>query len=152
MPAAGDASDGVGVPGGSSGWTQAAVGEAAGLASWAAATAGFVGLAADLELLGRELADRLQHGVARLAAGPVRRVQQARLDQRSDAVEGRDADVAGRVRDRLGGAEGEATDEDREGAKEGLLRFVEQVVAPVDRVAHCPQPRRLVSRSVRQEG
>ena len=84
------------------------------------------------------LPDRLQHREARLAVRAVLLPQQALVDQRRDAVEDVQAEVAIRVADRLGRLERAASDEDREATEEALLLIVEQVVAPGDRVAERP--------------
>src|SRR5262249_42534139 len=53
--------------------------------------------------------------------------------------------------DRFSRAEREATDKDRETAEERLLGVVEQVVAPVDRVAHRLLPQGQITRTTAEQ-
>ena len=80
-----------------------------------------VALAALVEPLGRELADRLEHHEALAAAA-----EQALVDERLEQVE------VG-VADRLGGLRRHAAREDGEPAEQLLLLGVEQLLAPRDR-------------------
>ncbi len=84
-----------------------------------------VGLAGLLELLGRVLANRLEHQEAVVRD----RLQKAEIDERAQRVEVR-------VTNLLGGGKWEAPGKDREPAEEDLRLRVEQVVTPLDR---CPQ-------------
>src|SRR6266540_509284 len=84
-----------------------------------------VGLAGLLELLGRVLANRLEHQEAVVRD----RLQEAEIDERAQRVEVR-------VTNLLGGGKWEAPGKDREPAEEDLRLRVEQVVTPLDR---CPQ-------------
>ena len=88
-----------------------------------------IGLAGLVQPFARILADRLEHPVA---LG--REAEQALLDQRLQRVDVGAADL-------LGGVQGAAAGEDREGADDALLFLGEQVVAPVDR-----RPQRLLPR------
>ena len=119
-------------------------------------------VAAGGQLLGRELAHRLQHREARRGVGIER--QQARRDSRLWAVsDSMTTTTSGRRRavdagarsaarpclrhpaDRLRGLQGAAADEGPEAPEDRLLRGAEQVVAPGDRVAHRPVARRRVA-------
>ena len=98
-------------------------------------------LAARRQPLQPELAHRLQHREARLAAGAVVR-RRSRLLSTSEATPVEDGDRRGRLgrRDRLGRLQREAAGEDGQAAEERLLLRRQQVVAPGDRVAHRPLP------------
>ena len=108
-------------------------------------------LAARRQPLQPELADRLQHPVARLLRlRAADLLHDALLDQRRDAVERIEPAVA-HAGDRFGPRQVEAADEDGQAAKERLLGRVEQVVAPGDGVAHRPQPVRQVAGAAGQQ-
>ena len=87
--------------------------------------------------LERVLADRLQHPEARLAARHRLRPEQAVVEQRLDAGEHVELEVAG---NRLRGVEREAADEDGQAREERLLRRAQEVVAPGDGGAQRPVP------------
>ena len=82
-----------------------------------------VGVGCLVEPLERELADRLQHRVARLLAA-----EQVLVEQRAERVDFGAADGLGRL-------ERAAAREHREAREQLLLALVEQVVAPGDRRA-----------------
>ncbi len=107
-------------------------------------------LAALRQLLQRVGADRLQHREARLPIRVGRRVHESLVDQRRHPVQ----DVARARADghRLGRLQGEAADEDGQPAEQRPLLAGQQVVAPGDRVAQGPLPRRGVARAPRQQG
>ena len=94
-------------------------------------------VAALLQPLERVLADRLQHPEAWLAGGHRLRPQQVVVQQRLDAGDDVELEVAG---NRLRAVEGEAPDEDAEAREERLLLRAEEVVAPFDRGAQRPVP------------
>ena len=80
-----------------------------------------VALPRALELLERELADRLEHPVALLAEPPGAAAQEALVKQRSESVE---IGVAHRLR----GLQRAAAAEHAEPCEQLLLVFVEQVI------------------------
>ena len=87
-----------------------------------------VGLIRRVQAIARVLPHGLQHLVARLVLGPARLPQQAVFDQGRDPVQHVDRGIGwthrsrpSGQRDRLGGFEGEAADEDPEPAEQGLL-------------------------------
>ena len=85
------------------------------------------------QLLQPVLADRFEHGVARLPARACLLLQEARVDQRGNPLQDVDPHRAGNG---LGGLHGEATNEDGERVEEDLLRCGEQAIAPGDGIAH----------------
>src|SRR5438874_5109989 len=99
-----------------------------------------LGLRGFVELLERELPQRLEHEEPRLAD----RLEEALVDERRDRVE------IG-ARDGGGGVEREAAAEDREPTECDSLRIREQVVAPLDRVPQGLLPLRRVARAAGQE-
>ena len=84
------------------------------------------------------LADRLQHPEAWLAAGQGLRPDEAVVQQRLDAGDHIELEVAG---DGLRAVQREAPDKDAEAREERLLLRAEEVVAPLDRCAQRPVPR-----------
>jgi hypothetical protein len=98
-----------------------------------------LGLSRVPEVLRGVLANRLEHPVtlARMA-------NQTLVDERLQRVE------IG-LRDRLGGFESAAAEEDGEPAEEALLVLGEQVVAPLDRRPEGALPLRSVSSAAREE-
>ncbi len=118
-------------------------------------------LAALLQPLQRELADRLQHPVPGLAVERLLLPQQALLDQRLDAVQDHQVERRQRDRrgararriagtDRLGGLQG-AAPEDGQPPEQRLLVRRQQVVAPGDGVAQGPLAGRQVARAAGQQ-
>jgi hypothetical protein len=98
------------------------------------AAAQAVGLAGELELLGRVLADRLEHRVALVVEA-----EQALVDEPLEHVQLGGADL-------LRGRQRAAAGEDREPPEQLLLARREKVVAPRDRRPQRPLPLRRVSR------
>ena len=86
-----------------------------------------------VQALGRVLADRLEHPIARADAG-VTAAQQALVEQRLECV----GVGAGNI---LGSLEGTPSREDAERSEHALLAVVEQLMRPVDR-----RPQRLLPR------
>ena len=86
--------------------------------------------AALFELLPRVLVDGFEHHEAGFVFGALFLPEEALLQQRGDAVEDVDGQVAFRVADGLYGLQGPAPREDREPGEEGLLALLQQVVAP----------------------
>ena len=116
-------------------------------AAWARRVASSSPLAC--QLLQPELADRLQHPVARTspsgsASGLV--CSRALVDQRPEPLQDVDPGLARRGDHRLGRLQGAAADEDGQPPEQRLLLGREQVVAPGDGVAHRPQPGGQVAR------
>ena len=103
--------------------------------------------AARLELLVRELPQRLEEFVSGLADVVPAHLEQAVLDKVRERVERLRAEVA----DGLGGPEPAAAPEDGEAAEQDALALVEQSVAPRDRVAQRPLARRLVGGAVGEQ-
>ena len=93
--------------------------------------------------LERVLPDRLEQPEARLAVGAVRLPDEALVDERGEALEHL-AEVHLVAADGVGDLERAAAREDAEPREQGLLGRLEQVVAPVDRVAERALPRRQV--------
>src|SRR6478609_11343760 len=101
-------------------------------------------LAACRQLLPTELPNCLQHLVSRHAIAPSSLSEQTVFDQGGDSIQ----EVRGErgraiapfvVNSPSGGPRGlkrEPANEHREAAEQRLLSFVEEVVAPADRVAH----------------
>ena len=91
----------------------------------------------------RVLADRLQQGEARPTVGVIVEPQQALVRQRGEHVEELDlapplprgCRVGPRRTDGLNGLQGAPANEHRQASEEALLRLVQQIVAPGDRVA-----------------
>jgi len=108
-------------------------------------------LPARLDLLQRELADRLQHPESRLPL-LLALAQQALVDQRPEPVQHVDAQAAPDGADRLGRLQGTAAHEHRQPTEQSLLRPIQQVVAPGDRVAQGLLPTGPVRRASRQQG
>ena len=102
-------------------------------------------LAAEIQLLGGELPDRLQHREPR-RPGPLLLPQQTLLDQRREPIEDGTRRSPSLVisANRLGRVQRAAAGEDREPPEEDLLLGRKQVVAPGDGVAH----RLLTSRQI----
>ena len=110
-------------------------------------------LAGRLELLPGVLADERMAAEQRLAVLGRHDPQQALVDERDEAVEGRRArGVRVGVGDPLGRLGRPVADEDRQPAEEGLLVGLEQVVAPGDRAAERPLAFGQVARAARRGG
>ena len=93
-------------------------------------------LAALGEPLERVLANRLEHLEPRLALGALGLADEPVVDERGDAVQHlAELEPERRSGDGLGGLERGPADEDAEAREERLALVVEQVVAPLDRVA-----------------
>jgi hypothetical protein len=84
-------------------------------------------------LLDGELADRLQHREAWVAADPLRLADEALLDERGQRVEAGTAEVASAHR--LDCVKPAPADEDRKARKEGPIGLFQHVVAPGDGAA-----------------
>ena len=110
-----------------------------------------VGLAARLELLRGELADRVEQPEPRLAVGRLLDLDQALVDERHEAVDDVAAELRGRAADGLGRLEVAAAGEDGQAVEEPPPAVVEQVVAPGDRAAQRLLARRQVARAGRQQ-
>ena len=103
-----------------------------------------VELAFGLEPLERVLPDRLEQAEARLAVGAVRLADEALVDERGETLEDL-PEVHLVAADGVGDLQRAAAREDAEPRQQRLLGRLEQVVAPVDRVAQRPLPRRQVA-------
>ena len=101
--------------------------------------AGVVRLVCRQQLLGREMADRLEQPVPHVV-GALVELNERLVDQAREEVD--DAPCVLRVRraDRLRGFEGEGTREDRESAEQGTFLVAEQVDAPADGGFECALP------------
>ena len=80
-------------------------------------------------------ANRFEHGETRLGFGAVHALHQIFVHQRGQAFKEIDAQVAARVADGLGRLQRASADEDGKAAKQSLLGFIQQIVAPVDGLA-----------------
>ena len=112
----------------------------------------FLGLAARLQLLQAELADRLQHRVARLGPPALHLVQQALGDERGHTIEDVSASSCPALADRLRRLKREAAREDGEPPEERLLLGREQIVdqAMASRIVRsAPADRRSTARQQR---
>src|SRR5215218_705456 len=92
------------------------------------------------QLLGCELLNGLEHGEARIRrirAGRLLKANQTRIVERFEAVQDRQRQMRPEVDDRPRRIEGPAAGEDRQTPEEGLLRWIEEVVAPGDRPPQC---------------
>ena len=103
------------------------------------------------QLLGGELADRVEHPEAQAAVdllGP----DEALVGEERQAVDDVDAvELARRPADRLGAVELAAADEDRQPGEQAALARAEQVVAPGDRAAERLLALGQVARAGRQD-
>ncbi|HEY7296057.1 MAG TPA: hypothetical protein VH916_13515, partial [Dehalococcoidia bacterium] len=99
------------------------------------------------QLLRGERADRFQHAEARLACRAFALHDEIVLDQRCQAVQRIDAQLAVRVADRVGCFKGAAAGEDGQAAEERLFRLAQQAVAPGDRLAQGALAGRCVARA-----
>ncbi len=98
-----------------------------------------IGFAALVETLACELGDRLQQLVARVAELVPTRLDEAVLDEDGERRQEVGATNA------LGGGQVAATAEDRQATEERLVGLLEQVEAPLNRVAKCLLSRRQVA-------
>ena len=102
-----------------------------------------VELAVRLEPFERVLPDRLEQAEARLAVGAVGLADEALVDERREALEHL-AQVRLVAADGVGDLQRAAAGEDSEPRQQSLLGRLEQVVAPVDRIAERALPRRQI--------
>ena len=98
-----------------------------------------IALAADRQHLGGVLADRVEHHVALLVRA-LFDAEQALVDERRDAIEDIDADIARGATDAVGQVQVAATDEHGQAVEQPAGAGFEQVVAPRDRA-----PQRLLA-------
>ncbi len=96
-----------------------------------------VGVAGCFEELRGELADRLEHGEARLP-GFLGAADQALVDERGQALEDVDGRPVARTGHGLGHVEVPAAPEDRQASKQPALGLVQEVAAPGDRAPQRP--------------
>lgn len=87
------------------------------------------------EALDGVFADHLEHGEAGFAVGAIHALEKILIHERRKAVEEVHAEIAGGIADGFGGFERAAADESGEAAEEAALGLVEEIVAPVNRVA-----------------
>ena len=107
-------------------------------------------LALGLETFERILTDRLEQTEARLAVGAVRLADEALVDERGETLEHL-PEVHLVAADGVGDLQRATAREDTEPRQQGLLGRLEQVVAPVDRVAERALPCRQVVRAAGEE-
>jgi len=107
-------------------------------------------LAARRQLFDRELADRIEHAVARGAVRPLFPLDQTLVDKGADGVE--DGHLVRQAADGRGRRQVEAAGEDAQAGEQRPLAPVQQTVAPGDRGSHGPEPLRQIARAAGQQG
>src|SRR5437763_9301404 len=105
-----------------------------------------------LEDLQRILPNRLKHPQTWLFPLLFGLLQQALLDERGHALESLPRMITRCFTDGLDCFEGAAVDKDRQSSKEALLFFIEQMVAPGNRIAQALLARWYIASPARQEG